>query len=137
MYQPLFNTSSNTRWYSSKKTWLDLPRFSYSIVGIRFKDIIIWIEMLRGKHHQYGIFGKIIHNMPVLWFKHQAFIRAVKNVFLLGSTVVIPDMTGTLDGDGGLDGFMMPMAAPDGFVHAIDIKDTPDIKGYCFFNNSE
>src|SRR5882762_3045361 len=107
------------------------------MVGIGIKDIIIHIKELGSQDHKNGIGGKIIHGMPVGGLKNQAFVGFVEYVFGFGDTVVVVDMAGPAQADGGLDGFFVAVTAANGTVYPIDIKNAIDAERDGFFNNSQ
>ena len=107
------------------------------MVGIGVKDIIILIKELGSQHHKNGIGGKIIHGMPVGGLQDQAFMGFVEYVLGFRDTVVVVDMAGAAQANGGLDGFFMPVAAANGAIYPINIKNAIDAERDGFFNNSQ
>jgi hypothetical protein len=73
--------------------------------------------------------------MPVGRFQDQAFMGFVENKLLFTAAVVVMDTAGAAQANGSLYRLFMPVAAANGTIDPVNIKNAVNGKRYAFFYN--
>lgn len=93
--------------------------------------------MFRGEDHQDSVGAEVVHHVPVIGAEDQTFVGRIENERVVLLAVIVRDGAATVKTNRSLYSFLMSVFSADGTIHAVNVKNSPDVEGQDLFDYRE